>query len=146
MNKPLCCVLILAACVVTMSAEPLSLHKGDRPVFVSVRSLATACEDWNAINPDGKPPRADSTAMVNVSVTQIARGFYCTAYILGYEDARLEGLGSHYHPVAGYPDYMKTLVDSFLKYAKDNPEKQDFAASTALQQVEEIIGKAQGVH
>ena len=41
---------------------------------------------------------------------------------------------------------MKPLIETFLKYAKDHPEKQDLAASTALKEVEEIIRKAQAAH
>jgi len=61
-------------------------------------------------------------------------------------DGRLEaGFGVHYHPVPSQIDYMKALVDTFLKYAKDHPEKQNFAASTVLGEAEEILHQAQKV-
>jgi hypothetical protein len=38
---------------------------------------------------------------------------------------------------------MKALIDTFMKYSKEHPEKQDFAATTALEEADEIVRKAQ---
>src|SRR5579864_2855495 len=108
------------------------LKKGDRPVFMSAQRLALLCEDWGALHPNGRRPKDDE--VLKVSDQQIVRSEACDAYILGVYDAQLEGLfpSGHYHPVGSQMDFMKLLIDTFLKYVKDHPEKQNFAASTLL--------------
>jgi hypothetical protein len=144
---PTIVLLILTAFVVPASAQVPPLKKGERAVFLTVARLTLYCGDWNAAHPGGREPRADSNAMIKVSEEQITNGIACDLYILGVHDGRLDaGSPAHYHPVGVYLDYMKPMVDTFLKYSKDHPERQDFAASTVLGEVEAIITKAQTGH
>jgi hypothetical protein len=142
MNRPWLYTLIFAACTLPTLGQTIKLKKGDRPVLLSAQTLATACEDWIAINPGGHRPKSDDT--LNVSPEQIVQGVSCEWYILGYQDRGMEAaLGSHYHPIPSQIDDLKPLIDTFLKYVKDHPEKQDFAASTVLGDVKEILVKTQ---
>jgi len=64
-------------------------------------------------------------------------------------DERFNALGTRYHPVQTTPDYMKPLIDTFIKRVSDHPEEQDLAAlaaATVLHEAEELVGNAQGVH
>ena len=109
---------------------------------MSTNRLALLCVDWNALHPGGLPP-ADSD-ILNVSTQEIVRSNACDAYILGFLDGGFEDkIGARYHPIPSVFDHMKTLVDSFLKYSKEHPEEQDFAASTALNKVRRMIVEAQ---
>jgi hypothetical protein len=143
MTKALICSIATMLCATAVFAQGAPLvKKGDRPVFMTVERLAFYCEDWGAINPGGQPPK--SSDLLRVSGEQITKGTACETYIRGYNDARIEkAFGDHYHPVPASLDHMKALIDTFLKYSKDHPEKQDFAASTILEEVEEILRKAQ---
>lgn len=129
----------------SMNSQQEELKKGNRAVFLSAANLAEACADWNAINPGGHFPKEDD--VLNITTTQIAHGVECEWYILGVHDGHLDaGTPPHYHPVRIGLDYMKPMIDTFLKYVKDHPEKQDFAASTVLGEVEKILLKAQTGH
>src|ERR1035441_6944071 len=119
-----------AGCQVTAK-----LKAGDRLVFMSAQRLALYCDDWNSLNPGGKPP--EDTDSFNVSVQQIVRSLACETYISGVMDGRLEGnFGPQYHPVPSRLDYLKPLVDTFLKYVEDHPEDECLAASTILLKAE----------
>lgn len=138
-------ILVLLVVVFTTQAmgqvNP-KLRPGDRPVFMSASRLAVLCEDWGALHPGGLPPKDSDT--LNVSEREIVRSNACESYIFGVLDAGLEEkIGSRYHPVPSAVDYMKTLIDSFLKYVQEHPEEQDFAASTALNKVQRLIVEAQ---
>lgn len=143
MTKALICSIATMLCATAVSAQdPPLIKKGDRPVFMTVERLAFYCEDWSSINPGGQPPK--SSDVLRVSGEQIAKGTACETYIRGYYDGRIEkAFGSRYHPVHANLDHMKALIDTFLKYSKDHPEKQDFAASTILEEIEEILRTAQ---
>jgi len=119
------------------------LKKGDRPVLMSAQRLALLCEDWGSLHPNGRRPKDDE--VIRASMKQAVRAEACDAYILGIYDAQLEGMfpSRHYHPVASQTDFMKQLIDTFLKCVKDHPEKQDFAASTLLMEAKKIVNGAQ---
>jgi hypothetical protein len=138
-------ILVLMVVVFTTQAmgqvNP-KLRPGDRPVFMSASRLAVLCEDWGALHPGGLPPKDNDT--LNVSEREIVRSNACESYIFGVLDAGLEEkIGSRYHPVPSALDYMKTLIDSFLKYVQEHPEEQDLAASTALNKVQRFIVQSQ---
>jgi hypothetical protein len=109
---------------------------------MSAERLAVFCGDWESVNPGGTPP--EDSDVLNVSPQQIARSMACEAYIFGVLDGRLEGrFGAHYHPVPSRPSYLKTLIDTFLKYSKDHPEEEGLAASTMLGKVQALIINAE---
>lgn len=131
----------------SVAAQSSALKKGNRPVFITVKALAEACEDWKVIKPNGYWPKDSEVVMV--SREQIVHFAECEWYIEGVYDGRVDVetfYQTSYHPEHSYIDFLKPLVDTFLKYAKDHPEKQDFAASTALHEVEAILTKAQTGH
>ena len=138
-------VALLGVLIVVVQAggqTPARLKAGDRPVFMSAELLALYCEDWNILNPGGEPPK--DTDVLNVSPQQLARSMACQAYILGVTDGRLEGKAAPpYHPIPSRLDYLKTLIDTFLKYVKDHPEEESLAASTVLRKAEILIVQAQ---
>jgi hypothetical protein len=144
--KNISVAMILTVFAIQASAQPPSLKKEDRPVFESVAELAALCKDFDTVDHAMKSEGANDS----ISIQAFAYASGCKLYILGYLDDELEHLthvfGPHYHPVRSHIDYMNSLVATFLKYSKDHPEKQDFAATTALKEVEEIIGKAQTGH
>ena len=120
----------------------VSPYAYDRPAFMTASRLALMCDDWGTLHPGGLPPKDGAT--LNVSPQEMIRSGACDAYILGVLDGSFEDkMGPRYHPVPSTLDYMKTLVDSFLKYVKEHPEEQDFAASTVLIKVQRIIVEAQ---
>jgi hypothetical protein len=109
---------------------------------MSVQRLQLLCEDWYSLHPGGKRPK--DSDVLNVSPEEMVRSAACESYIFGALDGGLEEkIGPRYHPVPSELDYMKTLIDSFLKYAKEHPEEQDFAASTALNKVQRLIVQSQ---
>ena len=135
-------VLVVFSSASLVGQVPHDVKSGDRPVFMSAQRLALLCEDWNAVNPGGRPPKNSDT--LEVSEQQIVRAFSCESYILGVNDQQAtDAYGTHYHPLQSRLDYMKPLIDTFLKYVRDHPEEQDFAASTVLNQTVQIIVKAQ---
>jgi len=138
---------VIPAMVFLLIARPdgrsqVKLRSTDRPVFMSAARLELLCEDWNSLNPGGKRPAND--AVLNVSPKQIVGAEMCEAYILGVMDDRVENaFGAHYHPVPSEIDYLKPLIDAFMKHVKDHPEEEDFAASTIIRKVEALIVQAQ---
>jgi hypothetical protein len=135
-------VLVLLFVVQANGQASAKLKLGDRPVFMSSQRLALYCDDWNSLNPGGKPP-TDSDVL-NVSPQQIARSMACEAYILGVMDRGLEEkFGPRYHPAPSVLDYLKPLIDTFLKYVNDHPEEESLAASTVLLKAESLIAQAQ---
>jgi hypothetical protein len=109
---------------------------------MSVQLLQLLCEDWYSLHPGGRTPK--DSDVLNVSPEEIVRSAACESYIFGVLDGGLEDkIGPRYHPVSSELNYMKTLIDSFLKYAKERPEEQDFAASTALNNVQRLIVQSQ---
>jgi hypothetical protein len=138
-------VAVLFGTFTLAQAQP-DLKRGDRPVFRSARVLADDCRKFLVIFPDGKP-LSEGTSY-KVTTDQMVGAASCSAYIAGAEDRELEGprFGSHYHPVPAEVDYIKPLIDTFLKYVGDHPEEQDFAASTILQRAEKMVLEAQRPH
>jgi len=129
--------------VIGIAQTKPSVKRGVRPVFVTASRLAASCQDWAAVlYPYGHPLRDEET--VNVTQEQIAHAAGCEMYILGVADQKMEpGFGSHYRPLASKLAEIKALIDTFLKYVKDHPEQEDFAASTLLSEAEKIIVKTQ---
>lgn len=136
-------VLLVVVLAIQVNGQATGkLRPGDRPVFMSVQRLQLVCEDWYSMHPGGKPPK--DSDVLNVSPEEMVRSAACESYIFGVLDGDLdEKIGPRYHPVHSELDYMKTLIDSFLKYAKEHPEEEDFAASTALNKVQRLIVQSQ---
>lgn len=134
--------LVLACGMTLLCQSPSKLGPADRPVFMSAARLALLCEDWGALHPGGQSPKA--TDALSVSTEEMVRSMGCEAYINGVLDQGLEKVGSHYHPLPSTLDFMKTLIDTFLKYEKEHPEEREFAASTILARVQRTIIEAQG--
>jgi hypothetical protein len=141
MTKAFGCALLASIGILAMAQSRSGLQKGDRPVFMSAATLATLCKSWGAINPGGS-----SSDTVNISIQDIVRGSGCQSYIFGVYDEGLSGLGTRYHPVQSQPDFLKPLIDTFIKRVADHPEEEDLAASTVLHEAEKTVGNAQGVH
>jgi hypothetical protein len=138
LNHRLIAASILLFFSLTSLLAQTKLKKGDRPVFWPARHLAELCEDWNALNPGGHPPKDDD--VLHIRPSQIASAFACEAYILGASDQQMESVfGKHYHPVPTRMGELKQLVDAFLEYVQDHPEEQDFAATTILDKVTHIL-------
>jgi len=140
----LCLSTLLVLSALVFAQPQAKFKKGDRPVFMSAQRLAFLCADWNAINPGGKHPRDND--VLDVSPKEIIRGSACDAYIAGVEDAGFDSYGSKYHPVPAALDYMKPLVDTFIKRVADHPEEQDLAASTVLHEAEKTVADAEGAN
>lgn len=122
-----------------------SLKKAaDRPVFRSARVLAGQCQSFSDFE-SRETSRLPSDA-VQISAPDMARISGCVGYIQGYEDAMLEGLGPHYHPVPAEESDMVPFVGTFLKLVADHPEEEDFAATTVLHEAEKVMADAEKPH
>jgi hypothetical protein len=128
----LCFVLLF---VPTGHAQKGALNKKERPVFWPAQALASDCQTYSRIyfHPDGSRLRDDET--VSVTSNEIAIAMRCQFYILGWMDESLESLDGK--PPRYAPRHMqlqdeKVLIDTFIKYVKDHPEQENYAASTIL--------------
>ena len=135
-------LLLFLSCVFASAQSKPALKKGDRPVFMTAARLVFLCEDWSPVfYPAGKP--LNDSDQVKISGEQLAHALGCDSYILGVEDEGLSFMGPNYHPVPSRLDYMKSLIDTFIKLVKDHPEKEQFAASTLLKDAEKLITATQ---
>jgi hypothetical protein len=128
----LCFVLLLAP---AGNAQKDSSKKKWRPVFWPAQALASDCQTYSRISfhPDGSRLRDDET--VSVTPDEMAIAMRCRFYIMGWMDESLESLDGE--PPRYAPRHMevpeeKVLIDTFIKYVKDHPEQEDYAASTIL--------------
>jgi hypothetical protein len=123
--------------------DQVQLKKTDRPVFRSVKEVASDCRSFLKLSPNGDPlPVAGITTTTMDQIVEAAR---CTSYLAGVEDGRLNAsYGEKYHPVPTQLESFGTIVITFVKYADDHPEQQDFAASTVFDKSMRLIIDAQG--
>ena len=134
-------LLLLFLCFVLLFVPMGHAQKGAskekwRPVFCPAQALASDCQTYSRISfhPDGSRLRDDET--VSATPNEIAIAMRCRFYILGWMDESLESLDGE--PPRYAPRHMeevpeeKVLIDTFVKYVKDHPEQENYAASTIL--------------
>jgi hypothetical protein len=132
---------VFVACESTGQSQT-KLKPGDRPVFMTADRLAMLCQDWNPLHPGGRAPK--DSDVLNVSVQQMVRSNACESYILGVMDEDFETtFRKGYHPIQSELDYLKPLIDGFLKYVNDHPEEENLAACTIIHRIEARIVRAQ---
>ena len=133
-------LLLLFLCFVLLfvpigHAQKGGLEKKWRPVFWPAQALASDCQTYSRISfhPDGSRLRDDET--VSATPNEIAIAMRCRFYILGWMDESLEsldGVPPRYAPRHMEVPDEKVLIDTFIKYVKDHPEQENYAASTIL--------------
>jgi hypothetical protein len=115
-------------------AQKGTLKKRERFVFWPAQALASDCQTFSRIyfHPDGSRLRDDET--VSVTPDDMAIAVRCRFYIFGWMDEPLESLDGGSTTI-----YAKThggsrgeSLNTFIKYVKDRPEQENFAASTIL--------------
>lgn len=133
-------LLLLVLCFVLLfvaigHAQKGTSKKRERFVFWPAQALASDCRTFSRVyfHPDGRRLRDDET--VSVTPDEMAIAMRCRFYILGWMDESLEsldGVPPRYTPRQMEVPEEKVLIDTFIKYVKDHPEQENYAASTIL--------------
>jgi hypothetical protein len=126
-------------------AQGSATSKGERPVFYSAQALASDCQIYISVyfNPDGSRLRDDG--QTTVTMEKLATAIRCRMYILGYLDEGLAWMDHNpprYSPRPTALSDEKPLIDTFIKYVKDHPEQENYAASTLLAICARIVAGA----